>query len=106
MTVKNVAVNPDGSIRMGLRGEVSSVVSLTKQGYPQIRTREAESALRVENGGAVVMGGLLSREERETRTKIPIIGNIPLFGQFARGRDQQKTDTEIVMVVTAKAMEE
>ncbi|MBF0498699.1 MAG: type II and III secretion system protein, partial [Candidatus Riflebacteria bacterium] len=102
MTVKNVEVNPDGSIRMGLKGEVSSVISTTKQGYPQIRTREAESMLRVANGGCVIMGGLLNQEERETQNKIPLIGNIPLFGGLARSRDRQHSATEIIMVVTAR----
>jgi len=106
LTVKGVQVNQAGEIRMGLTSEVSTVVATTKQGYPQIRTREAGSCLRVPNGGAVVMGGLISQEERETASKIPVIGNIPLFGGLARGRDRQKNDTEIVMVVTAKVIEE
>jgi type II secretory pathway component GspD/PulD (secretin) len=102
MTVKNVAVNADHSIRMAISGEVSSVVATTKQGYPQIRTREAESSLRVNDGGSVVMGGLLSREERDGQNKIPLLGNIPLFGGLARSRDRQKAETEIIMIVTAR----
>ena len=106
MTVKNIAVNPDGSIRMGLKGEVSSVVATTKQGYPQIRTREAESMLRVNNGGSIIMGGLINQEERRNRNRIPLIGDIPLFGELAQSRDRQKTATEIIMIVTAKITEE
>jgi len=106
MTVKDVDIGTNDSINMKIKGEVSSVVAQTKQGYPQIRTREAESSLRVENGASIVMGGLINREERETRSKIPLVGNIPLFGGLARGRDSEKTDNEIVMVVTAKLIEE
>lgn len=106
MKVKNVAVNPDNSIRMNIIGEVSSVVATTKQGYPQIRTREAESSLRVENNGAIIMGGLLNREEREGRNKIPWLGDIPGLGAFARSRDRQKGETEIIMVVMAHLAEE
>lgn len=106
MVVKNLTVNADKSIKMNLKGEVSSVVSTTKQGYPQIRTREAESTLRVKDGGMIVMGGLLSREERENNNKIPLIGDIPLFGGLARSRDKQKIETEIIMIVTAKVTEE
>ena len=89
---------------MKIKGEVSSVVSQTKQGYPQIRTREAESTLRVQDGDSIIMGGLINKEDRETRTKIPVIGNIPLFGGLARGKDSSNADNEIVMVVTAKLM--
>ncbi len=106
MKVRDVLVDSDGSIRMGLRNEVSSVVSTTKQGYPQIRTREAESRLRLRNGGSVVMGGLLSQEERENRNRIPLISQLPLVGGFARSRDRNTGATEIVMIVTAKLVED
>jgi type II secretory pathway component GspD/PulD (secretin) len=106
MTVKDVNVGPNSGINIKIKGEVSSVVSQTKQGYPQIRTREAESTLRVQNGDSIIMGGLISKEERETKTRIPIIGNILLFGGLARGRDSEKSGNEIVMVVTAKLIED
>ncbi len=106
MTVNDVKVGAKNGISMKIKGEVSSVVTQTKQGYPQIRTREAESTLRVQNGDSIIMGGLINKEERETRTKIPIIGNIPLFGGLARGRDREDTNNEIIMVVTAKLIED
>ena len=106
MTVKDVNVGPEQGINMKIKGEVSSVVSQTKQGYPQIRTREAESTLRVQNGDSIIMGGLINKEERETRTKIPILGNIPLFGGLARGKDSSNNDNEIIMVVTAKLIDD
>lgn len=104
LTVKDVRVGPDGSVQLALGSEVSTVVATTKQGYPQIRTREAQSLLRVGDGGTVVLGGLLSREERETASKIPFVGNIPLFGGLARGTDRKKEDTDILMVVTASVL--
>jgi type II secretory pathway component GspD/PulD (secretin) len=61
MTVKDVNVGSEHGINMKIKGEVSSVVSQTKQGYPQIRTREAESTLRVQNGDSIIMGGLISK---------------------------------------------
>lgn len=106
MVVKKVSVNPDGSIRMGLKGEVSSVVATTKQGYPQIRTREVESILRVHDGGTIIMGGLLSHEERKNRNKIPLIGNIPIFGGLGRSNRRETDETEIIMLVTAQVTDE
>jgi type II secretory pathway component GspD/PulD (secretin) len=91
---------------MGMTAEVSSVVATTKQGYPQIRTREATSSLRVRDGGSVVMGGLLSREERDGRRSIPWLSNIPLLGGLGRSRDRHRGMTEIVMIVTAHVVEE
>lgn len=106
MTVNGVKVGAKNGISMKIKGEVSSVVTLTKQGYPQIRTREAESTLRVQNGDSIIMGGLINKEERETRTKIPVISNIPLFGGLAKGRDREDNNNEIIMLVTAKLIED
>ncbi|MDD5486631.1 MAG: hypothetical protein PHW65_03665 [Dehalococcoidales bacterium] len=106
MTVNDVKVGVKNGISMKIKGEVSSVIAQTKQGYPQIRTREAESTLRVQNGDSIVMGGLINREERETRTKIPVIGNIPLFGGLARGKDRENSNSEIIILVTAKLIED
>jgi len=106
MTVNDVKVGVKDGISMKIKGEVSSVIAQTKQGYPQIRTREAESTLRVQNGDSIVMGGLINREERETRTKIPVIGNIPLFGGLARGKDRENSNSEIIILVTARLIED
>ena len=106
MTVNDVKVGVKNGISMKIKGEVSSVISQTKQGYPQIRTREAESTLRVQNGDSIIMGGLINREERETRTKIPVIGNIPLFGGMARGKNRENSNSEIIILVTAKLIED
>ena len=100
MTVKNLRVKPDGSIQMNLANEVSSVVALTKQGYPQIRTREAQSSLRLQDGGAVVMSGLISDEERTTHTRIPWFSRLPLIGGLGRARNNETTETEVIMIVT------
>ena len=69
MTVQKVQVNPDNSIRMGLKAEVSSVVGSTKQGYPQIRTREAASILREANGGSVVMAACSATRTASASTR-------------------------------------
>ncbi|KAF1079140.1 MAG: hypothetical protein GQF41_4553 [Candidatus Rifleibacterium amylolyticum] len=106
MTVDDVKVGVKNGISMKIKGEVSSVISQTKQGYPQIRTREAESTLRVQDGDSIIMGGLINKEERETRTKIPVIGNIPLFGGLARGKNRESSNSEIIMLVTAKLIED
>lgn len=104
MTVDDVMVGPQKSVRMKLKGEVSSVVSLTAAGFPQIRTREALSTLRLKDGGSVIMAGLVNKFRRETNTRIPLVSKIPLVGGFARSRDRERQNSEIIMVVTARVV--
>jgi type II secretory pathway component GspD/PulD (secretin) len=96
----------DFAVDEGFGGSDPHFFNLTKQGYPQIRTREATSSLRVRDGGSVVMGGLLSREERDGRRSIPWLSNIPLLGGLGESRDRHRGMTEIVMIVTAHVVEE
>jgi len=102
MTINDVRINQDNSVRMGLKAEVSSVVGTTQQGYPQIRTREAESILRVQDGGSVVLGGLISQEKRKQRNRFPILSRIPLVGWLMNSNRKDSTSSEIIMIVTAK----
>ncbi len=106
MMVEDVRINDDDSIRLGLKTEVSSVVATTKQGYPQIRTREAESILRVKDGGSVILGGLISNEERKQRNRIPVISHVPLVGWLLNSNKNETSRNEIIMIVTAKLAEE
>ena len=49
---------------------------------PALSTREAEAVIHVSNGMTMVIGGLLNSEDSKTVSKIPLLGNIPILGEF------------------------
>lgn len=71
-----------------------------------VRLNPRITVLLVANLAAFFAAGLINKEERETRTKIPVIGNIPLFGGLARGKNRENSNSEIIMLVTAKLIED
>jgi type II secretory pathway component GspD/PulD (secretin) len=96
-------VNDDNTITTRIRPEVSNKADVTKNGNPNIRTRQSDTTLRVRNGETIVLGGLIQREEIRDVFKVPILGDIPLVGQYLfRTTSTEKRETELVILITPK----
>ena len=61
--------------------------------------------MRVQDGQTIVIGGLKQQESRDVRTKIPFLGNIPIFGPLLfRTRDKRTTNSELVLFITPRIL--
>lgn len=92
-------VSSDGFVTSHVFCVVSSVSGYS-QGYPTISQREAETSATVRDGDSFVIGGLTQDSVFNTRTKVPILGDIPLLGQAFRTDRKTKSRTELYIVVT------
>ena len=92
-------VSADGNVTSHVYAVVSSVTGFS-QGYPTISQRQAETAATVHDGESFVIGGLTQDENLSTRTKIPILGDIPLLGQAFRTDRSNRSKTELYIIVT------
>jgi type IV pilus assembly protein PilQ len=97
------SINADGYITLNIHPEVSSVSSLLDAG-PRITTREADTTVRVKEGETIVIGGLIKQEDNRTRSKIPILGDIPILGYLFGNRSKDQTQTELAVFITPKIM--
>ena len=79
---------------------VVSSVTDTSQGYPTISQREAETSATVRDGEPFVISGLSQEDVIKTRTKVPLLGDIPLLGQAFRTDRSTRAKTELYIVVT------
>lgn len=96
-------VNRDGLITTLIEPEVSSVTRLVTSGgfqVPIIASRSASTLVTVRNGESVVIGGLISSEERVRTIKIPFLGDIPLIGNLFRTTTTERLQTELIFVIT------
>ncbi|MFA3781156.1 type II and III secretion system protein family protein [Yersinia sp. 1652 StPb PI] len=97
-------VNEKNRIRISMEEEVSSVDKVFSveggNAYPSLRTRKAATTLELGDGESFILGGLISKSERESLKKIPFIGDIPILGAFFRNAQTQKNQTELVVVAT------
>jgi general secretion pathway protein D len=92
-------VSPDGYVTSHIYGVVSSVTGYS-QGYPTISQREAETSVTARDGETFVIGGLTQENALSTKTKVPVLGDIPLVGQLFRNRRANTSKTELYIVIT------
>ena len=62
--------------------------------------RKAETTVELPSGGALAMAGLLSDQTRQSVEGVPELKNIPVLGALFRSRDYQRSETELVILVT------
>ena len=98
-------VTPRGTIRLQVTPEVSTLDftnGLTFQGttIPGLSTRRVQTEIELESGQTFAIGGLLDNRVTEQLSKIPGLGDIPFFGRLFRSRNLQKTNSELLVIVT------
>jgi general secretion pathway protein D len=92
-------VSNDGYVSSHIYCVVSSVTGFS-QGYPTISQRQAETSATVRDGDSFVIGGLTQDENISTKSKVPLLGDIPIVGQAFRKDTNSRTKTELYIVVT------
>jgi pilus assembly protein CpaC len=103
-------VNPDGSIRLKLSPEVSTLDysnSVTISGFtvPALSTRRAETEVELQDGQSFVVSGLLDHRTTEILSKVPGIANVPILGQLFRSKNFNHSVIELVILVTATVVD-
>jgi pilus assembly protein CpaC len=104
----NIARN--GAIRIKVAPEVSSLDfanGLTIQGFqiPSLRTRRAETEVELREGQYLAIAGLLDNETTRNLTKIPILGDIPILGEFFKSRGDRDRRTELLVIVSPELVQ-
>src|SRR5438270_7896808 len=92
-------VSNDGYVSSHVFCVVSSVTGFS-QGYPTISQREAETSATVLDGDSFVIGGLSQEDTINSLSKVPLLGDVPLFGQLFRKDSATRSKTELYIVVT------
>jgi len=98
-------ITPRGTIRLQVTPEVSSLDfanGLTFQGFsiPALTTRRVQTEIELDNGQSFGIAGLLDNRVTEVFDKIPGLGDIPLFGKLFQSKSRNKSNTELLVMVT------
>lgn len=92
------------SLKLGLEvSEPDPTAGVVLGGYtiPGFRTRSSDTTVRLRDGQSFAIAGLLSDETRHSVAKIPWLGDLPVLGALFRSTNYQRSETELLMVVTA-----
>nr|WP_310524778.1 type II and III secretion system protein family protein [Polymorphobacter sp.] len=97
----------DGMINLLVAPEVSSLdrdAGITLQGVviPGLKTRRARTSLELRDGQSLAIAGLIQSDFADTVRGVPLLGKIPIIGALFRSTDFQRSETELVIVVTPR----
>ncbi|MCK9603931.1 MAG: hypothetical protein M0R66_06215 [Candidatus Omnitrophica bacterium] len=75
--------------------------------YRDPEVRYTKSMVRIKDGDTVVLGGLLRRNSSDTKTKLPFLGDIPLFGKlFTHDYKDKDRERELLVFITPHIIKE
>ena len=101
-------ITNDGRVFLNLnvkKDEIEGFIDTGIGQVPQISTREVNTAVLVEDGQTVVVGGVYEFRNREDATKVPFLGDIPFLGNLFKKKGRNSEKAELLIFVTPKVLE-
>jgi pilus assembly protein CpaC len=94
-------------IRLVLEPEVSTIdfsngVKFSGFIIPALRTRRAKTGIELRDGQSFALAGLLDNNETRSLSKVPIVGDIPILGALFKSKEFQKSESELMFIVTTQ----
>ena len=104
-------VDDNGFVNLSISPSVSAVSGTTPNPGGGVITFLAERILnsgkiRLRDGQTFILSGVIQDSDRETITKVPILGDLPIIGALFRGSSTQNTRSEVIIVVTPRIIDD
>ena len=71
---------------------------------PTFTTRKLSNSIVAKDGKTVVLGGLFQTTRQEIRSKVPLLGDIPLLGYLFRSKSEQEEKTSLLIFITPRVI--
>ncbi|MDH4239397.1 MAG: secretin and TonB N-terminal domain-containing protein [Phycisphaerae bacterium] len=102
-------VTRDGMLRLRIQPEFGvkvGDVALTGGAVPVVDTRKVDTIALVEHGQTVVIGGLRKKNVTQQTNKVPLLGDIPILGLLFRFEGEDAANSELVVFITPRIIEQ
>ncbi len=86
------------------KNEVIDYISTGIGDVPEIAKRELNTAVLVDDGQTVVIGGVYEFTDRTSLSKVPFLGDIPILGNLFKTKGRTKDKAELLVFLTPKVM--
>lgn len=101
-------ITQDGRVFLSMgvkKDEIIGYVNLGELGStPELAKREVTTAVLVDSGQTVVVGGVYEFTSAEDITKVPFLGDVPVLGNLFRNKRKDQTKAELLIFVTPKVL--
>jgi pilus assembly protein CpaC len=99
-------IQPNGNIHLHVVPEVSTLdftnaVTVAGTTVPAISTRKADTEFELQDGQSFVIAGLIDNRVTNITSKVPLLGDLPILGNFFKSTSAQKSKGELMVLCTA-----
>ena len=91
-------VSEGGTVKLTLSQEVSSLGANTVAGFITNK-RSIDSTILVDDGQIIVLGGLIQDEVRVNVDQVPVLGNIPFFGNLFKYEKRTRDKVNLMVFI-------
>ena len=71
---------------------------------PTIRQRKIKTTVVINDGEALALGGLIQERESNGKTKVPVLGDVPLLGNAFRQKTNNIARTELIIFIRPRVI--
>ncbi|MEE9356369.1 MAG: type II secretion system secretin GspD [Methylococcaceae bacterium] len=100
-------VNSSGLVIMEVAQQFNNAIPSERTSgidSPTIQEKEITSTVAVHDGETLVLGGLISDNENESKTGIPLLSKIPLIGSLFSSTTKSYTKSELIILITPRVV--
>ncbi len=99
----NIRLNND--VTMELKLDVTTLGQFDERANQfQFGARTTDTTINVRDGETVVIGGLISDEDRASYNKFPWLGDIPVFGKLFSTTETEKRAIDVLLTITPRVI--
>lgn len=96
-------ITPEGAVVLDLDISKDSVGQITAAGYA-INTKHVKTQVLVDNGGTVVIGGILEAADKADVAQVPVLASLPGLGWLFKTEQATQRKTEMLIFVTPRVL--
>lgn len=100
-------ITNDGRIFLNMNVKKDEVQGFVDTGFgdvPTIAKREVNTAVLIEDGQTVVIGGVYEFKDQSDVSKVPFLGDIPILGNLFKKKGRSKSKAELLIFVTPRVL--
>ncbi|WP_340678377.1 type II secretion system secretin GspD [Paraglaciecola sp.] len=91
-------INEGDAVQLTIEQEVSSLSGATSVDV-LINKREIKTSVIVDDGGTIVLGGLIDEDVQESVSKVPFLGDIPILGNLFKSTTTSKRKRNLMVFI-------
>ncbi|MGE0008772.1 MAG: type II secretion system protein GspD [Parvibaculaceae bacterium] len=71
---------------------------------PTIQQRKVKTSVAISDGEALALGGLIQERTEDGKSKVPVLGDIPLIGNAFRSKTNDMARTELLIFIRPRVI--